>query len=481
MGFGDLSDWTLSMRTVSRWFRDLLARELPGLGEDVRFWMFLEYLIFTPFRDQGSDEPCIPSRLVKQIGGTRTAAEFLDEFSAAVVPIAYLDGWSYSEGRCRTITRIDWPPAVAAAIDAEARRGWRKEERVYLRTGNKVTPPSRTRQLAQLEAAAAEFAKDAKEAQKRVLGYLNARHSNQFMSAARKNREQAYAEADKEQSELDRRLLRHRIDQILDQPKPCYKPSRKGNTHRIFGIGESFLTLPSAIRHALLGDWYELDLKCAQFAIMARLWELREINDFLRAGGDVWLELVDYFNGRVDKATLKQCVYSIINGCGKKLIKYQLWYIAEDAWRHFFAHRFIRLLWQARQEAFKSIVRNRGAVDAFGNWIKLDWTTTNRGQKMPVLGRVVAQQSDSHELKLLLPVYYLAEQTDAFGIMLHQHDGLTVAIRDQRRVDRWLNEIKAAVQSEADDLGIHTRLELDWKGDVPQPFIDEIRMQQRWH
>ena len=104
MNFGELSQWQLTPRTVSHSFRDIVAHELPGLTSDDRYWTFLEYLIFTRFLDEYSGDPCVPSKLVKQIGGTRTAKQFLDEFSTNVVPIEYTDEWSYSEGECRTIT-----------------------------------------------------------------------------------------------------------------------------------------------------------------------------------------------------------------------------------------------------------------------------------------------------------------------------------------------------------------------------------------
>jgi len=55
MNFDDLSLWELNPRTVSRSFRDILVCELPGLGTDERYWMFLEYLIFTGLRDVGYD------------------------------------------------------------------------------------------------------------------------------------------------------------------------------------------------------------------------------------------------------------------------------------------------------------------------------------------------------------------------------------------------------------------------------------------
>jgi hypothetical protein len=460
MNFGQLADWELAMRTVPRSFRDLVARELPGLGTDKRFWLFLEYLIFTGFRDVTTHKPCIPSSLVKQIGGTNTAAQFLDEFSEKVVTIEYTDDWSYSTKQCRTVTWIDWPPAVEEALQARYRIV--PGDRVYLRTGNRVTSKTQSHHRANLERAAEEYAKDANAAQKRMLDYLNKRPSNKFMTIAKMNRDKAHVEADKLEAEYDRQRVHMLIDNILDQPKPVYRPSRKGNTDRIFGIGESFLTLPSSVRHVLLGGWYEFDLKSAQCAIVARFWDIDVLSEFLGAGGDIWSELISYFDGRIDKDFLKPLVYTVINGGSKRFIKYVAdGHLGAGGGDRFFAHPFIQVLWRSRQAMMKQIVRNRGVQDAFENWIKLEWEEHRSGRRIPNVGSVIAQQAQSYELLLLLPVYELADLTDEFTIMLHQHDGLTIAIHEKRRIEQWISKITAAVQAQADRLDIHTHLVLD--------------------
>jgi hypothetical protein len=79
---------------------------------------------------------------------------------------------------------------------------------------------------------------------------------------------------------------------------------------------------------------------------------------------------------------------------------------------------------------------------------------------LPQTGSVIAQQAQSYELLLLLPVYDLAEQTDEVTVMLHQHDGLTIAIHEKRRTNMWIGKITAAVQVQADRLGIRTYLVL---------------------
>lgn len=400
----------------------------------------------------------MPSDLVKQIGSTLTAIEFLNEFSAIVLPLEYSKEWSYSASQCRTLHNFALPPVVDEAREAEAQRRWRRDERVYLRNGLKVTPRQQQRQRAVLQEAVAIYAQDATEAQKKVMAYLHARSSNQYTAIVRKNCELASAAARKLEDRGTRNQAEMTIKSLLDQSVPFYRPSGRGKSTRLFPLGDSLATLPSSIRRALLGDWYELDLKSAQFAIAAKLWNIDLINDFLRSGGDVWPELIAYFDGQAEKSFLKERVYQVINGGGKRSTMQILdWVVGEGAGAYFFRHPFIAALWKGRAEAFKSIILDRGTLDAFGSRVELEWIDGNRGRR-PDLGSVVSQQAQSYELKLLLPVYELAETTDKFSVMLHQHDGLTVAIPDKRREALWLSRIVGAVQAQADALGIHTRL-----------------------
>jgi hypothetical protein len=302
----------------------------------------------------------------------------------------------------------------------------------------------------------------ATDQQQRILNYLNARPSNQFTAIAQRNREAAYVEADKRENDIDAGMVHHWIDNILDQSKPFYRPSKNGNTLRVFSIGESLATIPSKVRRALTTGWYELDLKSCGFAVAAMLWNIESINMFLRNGGDLWDDLLrhfDRYSHRDDlKSILKTCVYALINMSSRRFTKeYIDERLGDGAGDHFFAYPSIAALWKARRTASEQVICNRGAPDAFSTWIPLQWSEHN-GRRIPEVGNVIAQQYQSYELLLLLPVYDLAEQTDEFMVMIHQHDGLTVAVSDQRRTQYWLDRITSVVQEQADRLGIYTHL-----------------------
>jgi hypothetical protein len=62
-------------------------------------------------------------------------------------------------------------------------------------------------------------------------------------------------------------------------------------------------------------------------------------------------------------------------------------------------------------------------------------------------------------LQLLYPVVEIAMTTDAFAIMLWQHDGFSIAVQDNRRLEDWKERIQSVVKNQADALGIYTELE----------------------
>lgn len=463
--FGDLGrsrhsvDWTLTNHTVSRQFRLILQQQLPGLGNDERLWTMVEYLLF-PWRDDETRQPLAPADLITLIGRTRLANTFLKEFSNKVVALTWSD-WRYEEGSCRVITAIEWPASVAAAIDAEFRGQWKDDERVYLRTGNKPTNRTVAQERKALANTAVEYAKNAKEGQKRLLRYLNDRPANAFTLTVKQNIDQAYELAEQTDDSYERQRVFGLLAAIRHQAKPYYRPSIAGKTARLFAINESLPYLPSNIRHLLTKRWIELDLRNAQFAIAAMLWNVEPINRYLRGNVSIWDELIRHFNGEVSKGILKEAVYRIVNGGSKGSIKkgrgivFMLDHtLGEGAGDHFFRHPLVTELWRASRHAIEVVKRNRGARDCFGYWIPYEGDHRRNNA-----GSIIAQQSQSYELLILLPVLYLAEQTDEFMITLWQHDGFSMSVRDGEREGYWIRKVTEAVELEAGRFHIHTTLE----------------------
>jgi hypothetical protein len=74
---------------------------------------------------------------------------------------------------------------------------------------------------------------------------------------------------------------------------------------------------------------------------------------------------------------------------------------------------------------------------------------------------ILAQEAQSYELALLLPVLDLAEKhkgTDGFTITMWMHDGFCVHVHDARRTVAWKARLTKAVDDNASALGIPSSL-----------------------
>ena len=132
-----------------------------------------------------------------------------------------------------------------------------------------------------------------------------------------------------EEKNLEKKRVRclKLLKKIGVNPKPAFRTSLKGNTVRIFeNNGHAYLALKRDVRKALTRDWIEYDLKSAQLAIVAKLWNLPIITDFLRNGKDIWMEIgetldiVDKEKSNPNthfkdvKSDIKAALYAIIFG-----------------------------------------------------------------------------------------------------------------------------------------------------------------------
>jgi hypothetical protein len=470
--------FTTNRRTVSRTFYDILVRALPGLDDDIRYWAFTDYLLHTRFRDKTTGNVLIPSATVQHIGGKFRAEPFLDEYSNNVMPITW-SGWNHLGRECRQLTHIGWPEAVLTAIVAERAKTWQYDERVYILNGLPLTAHAQQRDRIELLRLANEHAETAQEAQRRLLRYLNDRSSRLFTAAVKRYIADATKLAWRVEDDDERWNAHMTLRAIQDQSKPFYRPSRNHNTVRVFGLNESMLHLPKHIRRCLTRDWVELDLRSAQFAIAAMMWNIEPIQVFLQAGGTIWHELDRYLDGRAPRDALKEAVYRIANGGSKRgCIRMLDDRAYPGAGRLFFRHPLIRALWRAKQQAVLDVIANRGAHDCFGNWIPFVGNTRKNN-----VGSIIAQQAQAYELRVMLAVLDLAERTDAFSIALWQHDGCSIAVHDKRRRSYWVTTISNAVNERAYALQIYTTLEqadqqydehaIDPSSDVILSFIDD--------
>ena len=315
---------------------------------------------------------------------------------------------------------------------------------------------------------------------------------------------------------------RHAWAQLLDikaEPKPLIKPV--DDSHRAFALYPSLLTVRSDIRKLLTRGWYEYDLKSAQFAAIAALWPVPELQTFLASNASLWEHLAKAM--KVDlslKPALKVGVYALAYGAGKDGIRRGMLeelgleltnggFYKQHAYQpHERAvsarvERIQQMLEQYQQQGYALTYRGkripvsdletaraalarqtRAAYKLVNKFLKVPIIKTvlearerkiqeimNLGYVQTIFGDVIevrnhddarsalAQQAQALEVALIQPIYDLARTTDEFKVTLYSFDGVTIAYKHPDSVGPWEARIKEAVVKKAQALGVLTYLE----------------------
>ncbi|MGB8353814.1 MAG: hypothetical protein WCD79_08015 [Chthoniobacteraceae bacterium] len=442
----------------------------PNLDKNAANWKFLQYLIFGTFDDDDTGRRIISQKIIAEIEGrldqinNYRAATFLESFQRDVMGPDHFQWREWMKNKCRQVTKCEFPPDFAKAVEDEMQKVNHDEGRVYFADGTYFSrAKERIDRNRRKEAALAVQDEAICDEAREILDYMNNLPPNLF-SAIRENIEQAMIVAaalpdgkkGKKVSEIQQKYLKR----IADQPQPFYSPSKKGSTVRIFGVDGCITSLQRDVRKALTVCWHEADIKSSQLAICAKLWHVEAVERFLDDGGNIWHHLYDEMQippaKRSDiKPALKEGVYSTCYGMPESSIKGNLTKALrakeiDQRGQSFTESPLIGALLLAREEAMALIEVEGGAETCFGDFLP----TYELDEK-----QILAQVAQAVELKLVHPVIRLAMTTDDFKVVLWQHDGFSVHFT--RRPGQWLDRISEVVQDQVDELGIKTRLEWD--------------------
>lgn len=349
-----------SEKTISREFRDLLAATFPRLENNTSYWRMLQYILFGGWSDgDDTDALMVPAELICAIEGYEShdpkhysAYKFLELFRKNIVDFE-LSSFEYSArlgaGKVRTISNIQIPAHLKPIIDAERRASG--EERVWMGSGKKWLRKhtSEQRKQARHEAElAAEEAIVCPQTQA-LRNYMNTLPPNRFTSAL-KHLPQAI-EVASTLKDADNQL--NLLMSIRDQAQPFYSASPK--TTRIFSMNESMLRLHRDLRKVLTQDWMTADLRSAQLAIVAKVWDRPEVEAYLRSGQSIWRDLCDHMGLDFtpdNKALVKTPTYSVVFGAGERRIReyFKKWLGGDDDYDKFRHHPIISTLFVARKK-----------------------------------------------------------------------------------------------------------------------------------
>lgn len=491
-------------RVVPRDFAEAI-KEYPGVESKCDFRLLIT-LILSVKRDNPNQHIAIPfERIAECMGkasdirhrnklrGDNSTGEVLEDFLDRVLPEAEVIPHDHVRGLAREIAGV--PDSLSDDIVDLRDRALHlrvEEDRVYLDYPIKsVTPKRKSTRKKEDEKRQDEWISQAVcEPQERLLRYLyragKGRRSRKFKPEDQPLT-QAYEIATRDERSLTARLnALNQLAAIKNDPVPRYKPSYSENTVRVFTSGYSLCTISKDLRRTLQPEWIELDLASAQLAIVAHDWGLAELSGFLEAGRNIWDDLYDFmdwesYQGGVSrqcaKPVLKKGLYGAVFGASKETIRSEMYdtyidstyypgfLIYDDLIDRIFDHPLISELMKERNRQLDAIEEEGGAVDAFGDEVSLGGTTGAPS--------VLAQLAQSRELQLLLPALGVAEaelgrvedteEYPRFWIMLWQHDGFSINVRDQSRRATVVSDFQDAVNGATGPY--HTELEVDFPED----------------
>jgi hypothetical protein len=448
--------------TVSKVFWEYVHAELPRLNARRGYRELFWYLLFGTWHDRDTHRLLLPSELLCSFEGRSTqnsrAESFLRQFREEVIPP---DGdlvwsrWNPRRGKCRQLIKLDFG-RLNWLVEAECKKQWHQLGRVYLdgRTFSSVTKrQARREELGEVQALPACCL----EAEC-IKTYLNSLSPHLFTRCVTRNCAAAEQVALRLKDPVRSEQLRI-LRCIESQPQPFYFPSDEGNTVRLF-TANAIPNLQRDVRKALTAEWLDVDLRCSQLAICAALWHVEPINSFLRSGQNFWTHVlhsisVPQSKWEIAKAEIKPALYSICYGMELNHVKGTTalrlkkagldTHIATD----FVNHPLMKALFEAREEALRSIAKARGARTCFDKWCAVSEKRHPR--------QIMAEVAQALELKLILPAFRLAAETRAFTIVLFQHDGFSLHFL--RRDKTWLARIASVIQDEIAQHGVETRLE----------------------
>ena len=474
----------LTRKTVSKQFRLLVSEHYPGIRKNPAYWGLFEYLLFGCKYDKHSGRLLITQKTLAKIENKEArlnnneyiAQDLLAVFQRDVMtPDTFQwSKWKHSSAICRQVTLCKFTYEFDLLRIQEQQKVWHHKGRVYFRDGSKFSRAKQAKEREELGTEASLLSNNARclEA-KLLLGYLNELPPHLFnkmlanLDAARLVAHKIYASP---KDEIKRNHALNTLDSIEDQAKPFYQPSSRERTVRIFTLNESLLLLPRRVRDELTKDWVSMDLRSSQLAICAFTWDVPLAKEFLNTGGTIWEMLfnrlgLDYSLKESNsnlfediKQPLKKALYSVMYGMGardvSRLITNALKrYGVTSAGPLFRSHPLISALFKARDEQMKKINSDGGAVDCFGNSLKISSEMDAKS--------ILAQLSKATELNLLFPVVNLAlNNPDAFKITVWLHDGFSVAFLKSSKRSLWMKKIQVAVKNRAVELGIPTVLEV---------------------
>lgn len=385
-----------------------------------------------------------------------------------------------ADGFCRQVT-FSWPEEIKELLTIEKNKKLSKKsryEKVNIVTGELHTARKQTSNLKELEEEASEIIDilDNKFGQQ-IAQYMNelpVGHFEDLLSEEAINRTMKVVNTLPTQVREQQLNI---LNAIADQPKVFYRPSRNGNTDRLFGNGANITNLKKEVRKALTKDWVECDAKNLHLAIVAKLWNIDSLKEFLSLGKSFWQHIIEQLKLAQDhsptssendpeqvKKYIKEATYGLVYGMSKKNLEERLdSQLGMGMGKKFLNISLIKDILSARKEVINYHMNTGEIEDCFGT--KFAVTKENI---LSLLSRVC----QSYELKLIHSLFKVTDRTNDFHITLYQFDGLSIKFDANK--EYWINELNNAFDEMALELDIFTSLSWSSTGEQSTEVTKEF-------
>lgn len=432
----------------------------------------------------------VPARVLEKIEGTNKkkhfiARDFIERFSEEVFP---LEVKQYKSQKGETYEH-SYRKGIARRVLIVNNRQYDRlldlikvgDERVYIDTLKELrrdrvgkyktkdkTPIKSNSQEGVLLSETQELIAKSDRLQEELLGLLNGLPTHRFTKVVKNNLPRVEALI----KNIENKHLANYVDQLLDElvisPQPTYKASDKALTSRIF-TSNSYLNLPRDMRDMFLEDCIKVDIKSSQFSIIANLWGIQSIVDFLDSGKSLWEELFNWLglenesksNKAVIKDAMKRFTYSSIYGMGKGKAQFKfrsevLEVIPSLVLNKFYPsgkrhslgiylsqHPFFVELFKKREIYINKIKKDKGILCPDGKWLSLEGTTPQS------LLACMAQRAEMIAMEPLTEIMKAEykkslihkDRTNKFLCMGWLHDGVYIKT-PKKEIPMWLGRLE---------------------------------------
>lgn len=396
----------------------------------------------------------VPHDLVREILGGRNAGESLRRFSDDTGIALDISDSMYTAGLARTIATPVDVDTIAELTEHPFPNQADRSGSVSFLNGTPWTPYQEKKQKSKIRASLLRPAKRGLP----TTGLIDYLHQDRVQHWLTKTGIEKWDKMSAIAASLDE-PRREMADTIIKKNRQCMclGYTSVANTDRIYAVGCNIMQLPREVRHVFYEDAYNIDLKASQLSIVASVWGIPMLTEFL-AAGDVWHQWLDYLElGAEFKGALKEWIYALLYGMSKK-------HLAERACNTLggdaiLAHPVVKKLLDCRKRQLGFIMKEGGAIDGYGEWRSTG--DIEHGNMHKKASSILARQAQSYETRIMLVVYEeLRDQKDIL-ITGWLHDGCyVVATNHKERTNRILSRVRNRLEDRAMDLGIQMEIEI---------------------